>query len=59
MSEIGAMPAGQVVDYAHGEPTVEQMIDHVTADKAGAAGDDGNVPGAHAALSIFKRRTLK
>ena len=41
MREIGLAAADQIVDHAHAVATGQQEIDHVAADEAGAAGDDG------------------
>ena len=60
VGEVAAMAADEIVDDADRIAALEQQIDHVAADEAGAAGDDGNgLAAAHAALSVFSRRTLK
>ena len=58
MLEVAAMAADQIVDHADREAALEQHIDHVAADEAGAAGDDRDGLAAHAALSLFSSRTL-
>ena len=59
MIEIAAMTADQIVDDADRKARAKQSIDHVAADEAGSAGNDRNgLAAAHAALSLFSRRTL-
>ena len=41
VGEIGLAAADQVVDDPHAISAREQEIDHVAADEAGAASDDG------------------
>ena len=59
VGEVLLAPADQVVDDAHRHAALEQQVDHVAADEAGATGDDGNWLVAHAACSAFSLRTLK
>ena len=59
VGEVLLAAADQVVDDAHGHAALEQQVDHVAADEAGATGDDGNCLVAHAACSAFNLRTLK
>ena len=40
MREVAAVAAGKIVDDPHRKAALEQQIDHVAADKAGAAGDN-------------------
>ncbi len=57
--DIGLAAADQIVDDAHAVAAVDQQIDHVAADEAGAAGDDGGLARrAHFAPSFFIVRTL-
>ena len=49
MRQIGLAAAHEVVDHADAEPALEQAVDHVAADEAGAAGDDGD--GGRAVIS--------
>ena len=42
MGEIGLAAADQIVDHPHAIAAGHQLIDHVAADKTGAAGDDRN-----------------
>jgi hypothetical protein len=62
VGDVGFPPAHQAVDHAHGEAALQQQIDHMAADEAGAPGDDGdgadNGVGAHAACSFFMVRML-
>ena len=58
-SEIGHAAAAQIVDHADAITAPEQSVDHMAADEAGAAGDDGDRTGAvHFAPSFFMVRTL-
>ena len=59
MREVAAMAAGEVVDDADRKAAVQQKVDEVAADEAGAPGHDGDGLPAHAACSLFRRRTLK
>ena len=57
--EIGFATAHHVVDDANAIAPLEQEIDHVAADEAGAAGDDRDLAaGTHFAPSFFIVRTL-
>jgi hypothetical protein len=59
MIEIAAMTADQIIDDADRKARADQCIDHVAADETGSAGNDRNgLAAAHAALSLFSRRTL-
>jgi hypothetical protein len=53
------MTADQIIDDADRKARADQCIDHVAADETGSAGNDRNgLAAAHAALSLFSRRTL-
>ena len=59
LCQIALATADKVVDDAHTAAMVDQAIDHVAADEAGAAGDDGNrARRAHVAPIRFIVRTL-
>jgi hypothetical protein len=45
MGQIGLPPFDQIVDHPHGIVSLQQQVDHVAADEAGAAGDDGDRTG--------------
>jgi hypothetical protein len=45
MFQVLQAAAHEVVDHPDGEPAVQQEIDQMAADEAGAAGDDSNPPG--------------
>ena len=55
VGEVGLAAADEIVDDADAIAALEQQIDHVAADEAGAAGDDGDRLRAHAACSFFMR----
>jgi hypothetical protein len=57
MIEVRLVPADKIVDDAHLESTVEQQIDHVTADEASTT---RHYRAWHdqAALSFLRVRTL-
>jgi hypothetical protein len=57
--EVLLAAADQVVDDAYHHAALEQQVDHVAADEAGATGNDGNWLVAHAACNAFSLRTLK
>ena len=59
VGEVLLAPSHQIVDDAHHHAALEQQVDHVAADEAGATGDDCNGLVAHAACSAFSLRTLK
>ena len=59
MRQIGGAAAAQIVDDPNAKAALEQEIDHVAADEAGAPGNDRNWLLAHAALMAFIVRTLK
>src|SRR5262249_33611516 len=57
--QVGGSAPAQVVDYAHAVVALEQDVDHVAADEAGAAGHHRNLARlAHFAPSFFMVRTL-
>ena len=58
VGKVRLAAADQIVDHPDAVAAREQQIDHVAADEAGAAGDDGDRAVAHAAWSFFMRRTL-
>ena len=59
MREIGAPAAAQIIDDPNAIAAIEQMVDHVTADKAGASGDDRyRALRVHFTPSFFMVRTL-
>jgi len=43
MFEIAAVTAAQIIDNPDRIATVQQQIDHLAADKAGATGNDGDI----------------
>ena len=59
MSDIAFAAAHQIVYRSHSVAMVQEIVNHVTADKSRAAGDNGNGFFRHAALSTFMRLTLK
>ena len=59
VGDIGLAAADQVVDDAHAVAALDQEVDHVAADEAGAAGDDRDFARrAHLAPIFFMVRTL-
>src|SRR4029079_2280513 len=58
LGEVLLAPPHQAVDDAHRHAALEQQVDHVAADKAGATGNHGNWLVAHAACNAFSLRTL-
>ena len=59
LRKIGEPPAAQIVDDAHAIAAIEQMIHHMAADEAGAAGDDYDLARrAHCTPNFFIVRTL-
>jgi hypothetical protein len=59
MPQIAFPPADQIVHDPHTKALRQQAINHMAADKPGAAGDDGNrLARAHVAPIRFIVRTL-
>ena len=59
MCQVGGSASGQVVDHAHAVAAIEQDVDHVAADEAGATGHNRDLAcRAHFAPSFFIVRTL-
>jgi hypothetical protein len=56
--EVAAVAADKIVDHANRKARAQQHVHHVAADETGTAGDDRSRLRAHAALSLFNRRTL-
>src|SRR5262249_20855453 len=59
MREVAAVAAGQIVNDVHPVPAFEAQVDQMAADEASSTGDNDEAPLAHAACSLFSRRTLK
>ena len=55
MGEIGLAAADQVVDHPHAIAALQQQIDHVAADEAGAAGDDCDTLAHYATRQLIRR----
>ena len=58
MREVAFAAADEVVHHSHAIIALEQAVDHMAADKAGAAGDDGDGCRRHFAPIFFMVRTL-
>jgi hypothetical protein len=59
MREVSLAPADQIVDHPNAIAAIEEKVDHVAADKAGAASDDSRLTRfAHRAPIFFIVRTL-
>ncbi len=57
--QVGGPTSAQVVDHAHAVAAIEQDVDHVAADEAGATRHHRNLAcRAHFAPSFFMVRTL-
>jgi hypothetical protein len=59
LRQVGGSASSQVVDHAHAVVALEQDVDHVAADEAGATGHHRNLAcRTHFAPSFFIVRTL-
>ena len=58
MRKVHLAPTHQVVDHSNFVTAIEKQINNVAPNEAGAAGDNGNMVGAHATSTVFMFWTL-